>query len=456
MKSDLDIEGYLTILELRSLFNEDNDPYLEIDEFSISKGHPISIGDTYEGRTIVNKKITGSGLKAQQIQGVKFYGCKFFDCDFTGTLFWMTTFEDCIFENTILERTVFRKSQLLLTQINDCKCRYFLNISESYIYDSVFNNCYFEGIEVSGTDTVNTTFYETYIGGAKFQSNFTHRFLLKSMPEKYLDDEDKLELKNPKVDEDLVFENCTIQFTLFKMIEFMDTVFKGCELAKNTFSECILFDYNFDNTNNKKGWGTNSVDLKTLHESKSLSKDLLKKIFNQEKKVQQVIKKELNDKIMNSVFISYSLKDANIANEINEYLKNNNVSTFLWEKNALGGKPVKSIMKANMDSNDRLLFIASENSLKSEACHFELTQGRLKQDKLWKTILFPIHVDSFLFEIDYDIIRPRFKKDEYWENIQELRDINSLDFTEFKSGITRKKTKFKNKMNHLLQSLKIN
>ncbi len=279
---------------------------------------------------------------------------------------------------------------------------------------------------------------------------------MKVTPKEYLDEEDKMKLQNTEVDEDLVFEDCNIQYSLFKSVEFIDTFFKGCELSKNTFSDCILFDYNFDKTNNKKGWGTNSIDIKTLNESENLSKDLLKKIFNQEERVQQLIKNELSNKIMNSVFISYSLKDAKIANAINQFLKDNNVSTFLWEKNALGGQPLKSIMKSNIDSNDRLLFIASGNSLKSEACHYELTQGRKKQDKLWKTILFPIHIDSFLFDIDFDDIRPKPKKDEFWENIQELRDINSLDFTEFKSGIAKNKKEFEEKMNFLLESLKIN
>ncbi|WCC44040.1 pentapeptide repeat-containing protein [Tenacibaculum finnmarkense] len=452
----MDIEGYLTFTELTDIFKDSNKPDLKIDEQSISKGHPISIGDTYEERTIVNKKITGSKLRALQIQGVKFYECKFYDCDLTGTLFWMTTFENCIFENTVLERTVFRKSQLLSTEINNCKCRFYLNISESYIYDTVFNHCYFEGIEISGTDTVNTVFYKTVIDSARYQANFSYGYLMKDTPKEYLDEEDKIQLQNAEIDEDLVFKDCNIQYSLFKSVEFIDTFFKGCELSKNTFSECVLFDYNFDKTNNNKGWGTNSIDIRTLNESKNLSKDLLKKIFNQEKRIQQLIKSELSNKIMNSVFISYSLKDAKIANAINQFLKDNNVSTFLWEKNALGGQPLKSIMKSNIDSNDRLLFIASDNSLKSEACHYELTQGRKKQDKLWKTILFPIHIDSFLFEIDFDDIRPKPKRDEFWENIQELRDINSLDFSEFKSGITKNGNEFEEKMNFLLESLKIN
>jgi hypothetical protein len=131
-----------------------------------------------------------------------------------------------------------------------------------------------------------------------------------------------------------------------------------------------------------------------------------------------------------SVFISYSFKDKSFVNQLNDSLVCNGVSTFLWEKDAPVGVSLKNIMFENVHNYDRVLFVASENSLKSQACHFELSQAREKQDKLWKTILFPIHIDNFLFEVRKDIIRPRDKADEYWLNICELRDINSLDFTE--------------------------
>lgn len=216
-----------------------------------------------------------------------------------------------------------------------------------------------------------------------------------------------------------------------------------------------IYNYNFGESNNEKSWGTNSIDVISLKQSENLSSKILKRVFNIEPEYQLQVKKMLKEKIMSSVFISYSLKDSDIARNINEFLKSKDVTTFLWENDARGGKTLKDIMKSNIDSKDRLLFIASENSLKSEACHFELTQGRKKQDKLWKTILFPIHLDDFLFRIEYDEIRPRAKRDEFWENIQELRDINSLDFSKFKNGIGRKKKEFNKLMEKLVDSLKM-
>lgn len=57
-------------------------------------------------------------------------------------------------------------------------------------------------------------------------------------------------------------------------------------------------------------------------------------------------------------------------------------------------------MSYNVDNFDRLLFIASKNSLKSEACHFELSNGRKKQDKFWEVVLFPIHTGDFFFTVE--------------------------------------------------------
>ena len=109
-------------------------------------------------------------------------------------------------------------------------------------------------------------------------------------------------------------------------------------------------------------------------------------------------------------------------------------------------------MTENIDKYDRLLFISSTSSIKSNACQFELSNGRIKQDKFWKTILFPIHIDDFLFKVEKEDIRPREKQEEYWKNIQELRDINSLDFSEFNNA-TFEKTKFENKVKKIINEL---
>lgn len=154
-----------------------------------------------------------------------------------------------------------------------------------------------------------------------------------------------------------------------------------------------------------------------------------------------------------SLFISYSFVDKDFVHRLNDSLRNSGVNTFLWEKDAPFGETLKNIMYENVHQYDRVLFVASENSIKSPACQYELSQARHRQDKLWKTILFPIHIDSFLFEISKENIRPREMIEEYWKNIGELREINSLDFTDI-VDLPDDDKRFKNKINILLKNLK--
>lgn len=100
-------------------------------------------------------------------------------------------------------------------------------------------------------------------------------------------------------------------------------------------------------------------------------------------------------------------------------------------KDAPPGKALKKIMKENVKKHDRIIFIASINSIKSKACQFELTEGRNKQSELWTEVFFPIHIDNYLFTIEKFDIKPISKQKEYWQNIKELREINSMDFTQY-------------------------
>ena len=56
---------------------------------------------------------------------------------------------------------------------------------------------------------------------------------------------------------------------------------------------------------------------------------------------------------------------------------------------------------------------------------------RKKQDNFWKTIFIPIHIDDFLFTIEKDTIRPKENREEYWKNIEDIREINSVDFIQY-------------------------
>ncbi len=110
-------------------------------------------------------------------------------------------------------------------------------------------------------------------------------------------------------------------------------------------------------------------------------------------------------------------------------------------------------MRENIQKHDRILFIASKYSIKSEACQFELSEGCRKQKELWTEIIFPIHIDNYLFEVNKDDIRRLDKQDEYWGNICELRKINSIDFSEFNDR-EYSNNKFEKKVFNLIKDLR--
>jgi len=155
-----------------------------------------------------------------------------------------------------------------------------------------------------------------------------------------------------------------------------------------------------------------------------------------------------------SVFISYSFKDKEFAKKINNELVNKGIFTTLWEKDSPGGKPLKEIMSKGVDEKDRVLFIASKDSLKSPACHFELSGGRRKQEKIWEDVLFPIHIDDYLFKIKKENIRPIEIQNEYWNNILELRNLNSIDFSQFTDQLNYNKRSFDNLIFRMLKGLR--
>jgi hypothetical protein len=201
-------------------------------------------------------------------------------------------------------------------------------------------------------------------------------------------------------------------------------------LEQTTFSNCYLKSTTINNTNKSRGNEFSFIDFQTILKSDKIDPIVLEKCFGINESIIKDKIAQIATKIeYQTIFISYSFKDKQFANNLNKSLIRKGVVTFLWENDAPGGKDLKKIMRENIKEKDRLLFIASENSLRSKACQYELLEGSKKQEQLWQEILFPIHIDNYLFEIEKDEIKPIEKQDEYWKNILELRDIKSIDFT---------------------------
>jgi hypothetical protein len=200
----------------------------------------------------------------------------------------------------------------------------------------------------------------------------------------------------------------------------------------NQFSDCLLSKNTLSEFNETPGSEYNSIDLRTILNSIDQSPQVLISLFGiHHSKIKDYVF-GLTSKIeFQSIFISYSFKDKDFAKKINNELIKKGIITFLWEKDSPGGKPLTKIMADGVKEKDRVLFIASKDSLRSKACQFELSEGRNKQEILWEDVLFPIHIDNYLFSVEKNNIRPKEMQDEYWENITELRSLNSLDFSQF-------------------------
>ena len=338
------------------------------------------------------------------------------------TLFNHVTFENCGFDFTI-----FSSCTLKDCNFNNCRFTWskFLDVD---LYGCNFNECVITGLEISDADMNDTKFVncreilDLSIRGARERTvTFLNCYL------HYIDIEPNRGLK-----EEFYFNDCLIKESSFDRIDFLKSSFDNCNLSLNQFSACVINENTFKQNNETPGNEYNLIDIRTILNSATIDKNLLENLFgitNSEVKEYLV---GLTTKIkFQSIFISYCFEDKEFANRINEELKQKGILTFLWEKDSPGGKQLKHIMSSGIQEKDRLLFIASKNSLKSKACQFELSEGRKKQESIWEDVLIPIHIDNYLFEIKKDKIRPIEIQTEYWQNITELKMLNSLDFSPF-------------------------
>lgn len=132
-----------------------------------------------------------------------------------------------------------------------------------------------------------------------------------------------------------------------------------------------------------------------------------------------------------SVFISYSFKDSKFAKKLYSFLRINGVSAFLFEEDN-PHKPLKSMLEKEISNYDKLIFIASINSLQSEGCHFELTKCRGKHMKNWANgqALISIKLDDYIFKVSQNDL-PTEMQEEYWANIEFVKSQNVIDYSQF-------------------------
>ena len=238
--------------------------------------------------------------------------------------------------------------------------------------------------------------------------------------------------------------------SIFPKIKFIE-----CNLSLIQFSACQFGINTISSSNETPGNEFNMIDIRTILNSPPIDRKVLETIFGINSGDIKEYLIDLTTEIQfQSIFISYCFADRKFAKSINEILQRRGIVTFLWELDSPGGKPLEDIMAHNIKEKDRILFIASRNSVKSKACQFELTQGRKKQEIIWEEVLFPIHIDNYLFEITKEKIRPIEVQEEYWLNIEELKSLNSLDFSEFINPKNRDEHNFEKLLHRLIKSLR--
>jgi len=391
-------------------------------EFKDWLSHPVEEGvsslkekryytNSEDNLEITNLDSVELNLKEKYFYGTNFTNCTFISCKFEKNTFFCCEFKNCKFTECQMEYLTFVEAGLTNVEFESCVV-VDLNFADCLLNDLLFTSCK-EVLDVrfrSGYEKRKVTFFDCDIA--------------------FLDIEPKRNVK----EESFKFIDSILRESSFDRINLSTSEFSQCSLSLNQFSSCTFSNETFDPDNKCPAGEYNLADIRTFTNSEALMSSTLESLFgihNSEIKDYLI---ELTSKLSyQSIFISYSFKDKEFANMINTALIKRGIFTFIWENDAPGGKKLTDIMSDNIKRNDRVLFIASKNSLKSKACHYELSEGRIKQDSLWEDVLFPIHIDNFLFTVKEDSIRPKEVKDEYWMNIQELKGLNSIDFSNWKN-----------------------
>lgn len=368
-----------------------------------------------------NERIRGHTFEnysfPKEFQSFLFEKCKFINCRFENIWGFFLYFKKCQFVKCDFRNSRFSHGQFGWTELSfhDCTFRN-VEIDEGDLDNTIFEKCFMQGLAFIGEDSFNVHFLNCYIENSQFQSIVYY-------PEKSVIDEQA---------EDVVFSDCEIAGSYFTTSDFRNSTFYDCKLYLCAFIDCVLSNDTI--LAEKKNLAPNyaSMDFQTILKSDITDPIVLKNYFNVHVGDLKERILEMSKKInFKKVFISYSFKDREFAKVLNELLNKNDVKTFLWEKDAPPGEYLTDIMSSGVREHETVLFIASENSIRSKACQFELSEARRKQEETWKNVFFPIHIDNYLFEVKKSQIRPIEDATEIWKNIEEIRRVNSHDFTAF-------------------------
>ena len=366
---------------------------------------------------IIRSKVFKKYTFTKNITGISMQGCKFVECVFENIWGFYWVFGGCEFVNC-----EFRNSRITHLEMhwNDLEFKHCvfknIQIDEGCIFNIYFNNCQFYNFTLMDMNPMEGIhFMDCYIENSQF------KYLC------YYNKDDKIE----KGFIDLQYYNCHIEASLFTKVDFRNSMIYDTVLLQVAFVDCKILPNSIIKTKKLKHESFASIDFQSILKSNFNDKTLQEYFNINDPLIKDTINKITTKVEYKRVFISFSFKDIKFAKRLHRELSGRGVICFFWMKDAPPGEPLEDIMTSNIKATDKILFIASEQSIKSPACQFEISQGRKKQEETWEDILFPIHIDNYLFEVEKNKIRPVDKADEYWKNIEELRRINSADFKKF-------------------------
>lgn len=408
-------------LEYVSILNKKNQ--IELEEKSIYQSQ----------REVSNITLISKQLRNSFLENIAFFNCKFEGVVFRYSTFIFTSFHNCEFINCRIVDCMFSTLELSNVQFIDTVI---LNSSfrDAFITETAYHRT--ENKNMFFADIDNVTFNRTFFDDFKVVNSIVVRTHFSE-----IDSKSKY----------VRFESSSLHNCKFYKTNVGIFNFESSSILGNSYVMCRLIDGSFANCNIAED--SSYIDLQTILLS-NIDENTYKSFgvhgYNPKGYIEDLVTK-MN---FQTVFISYSFKDEEFARALDHILMMSGVKAWFWERDAPGGKRLKKIMAENIDKHDRLLFIASKNSLKSKACHYELKEGREKQDKEWNDIYFPIHIDDYLFAVRKEDIPRKFRED-FWENIEEVKEFNSKDFSMFKTEDDFKSPEFEAAVKQLIKDLKL-
>jgi uncharacterized protein YjbI with pentapeptide repeats len=389
----------------------------------------------------INNKVFKNYTFKGQFGSILFKNCKFVECRFEHLFGFFCTFNSCTFKKTT-----------------------FFNLRFSHIEfdwkNLIFESCFFKGVQLDEGMLFNVTFSEcTFEMFYMFDFQWIETvFFIKCQIQNFKITSVLYLLENDRVDPycpDFYFDTCSFELGNFSGVDLRNSIILNTMMFNTSFVDCEMSEETISVTKQLKFESNAFIDFQTILKSAQINPAILSSYFNiNDANIIDTVKLITTKVEYKNVFISFSFKDLKFAKRLHQVLTDKGIRSFFWIKDAPPGELLEDIMTRGIRGNDKILFIGSESSIKSPACQFELSEGRKKQAEAWETILFPIHIDKFLFTVSKGNIHPLEKADEYWKNIEELRRINSTDFSSFNKDRINSE-KFKEAVAFIIAQLKL-